>query len=372
MILSTLLDVLRSVADERWAEPWDKVGLQVGDEARDVRRALLCIDLTPGFLGQAIHRRCGLVVAYHPPIFKPMQSVTAAGHWKEGLIFDAIRNGVAIYSPHTALDAAPGGVNDWLASGLGSGVVEVLSPYRGEQEFKIVTFVPGASVDAVREAMATAGAGVIGDYTRCSYMLKGEGTFVGGATTSPKVGRRGRLERVPEVRLEMVCPRKCVRHVVEALRETHPYEEPAFDVYPLEKHSGNLPGVGQGRLVTLDKAVTVDALAQRIRRHLRLTTKQPLAIHRAVTGKSKRITRIGLCAGAGGALLDKSAAMGAEVFFTGEMRHHDTLDAQQRGLSVILAGHTETERPYLPTYRDRLAKLTRGKVRWELAANEHE
>ncbi len=359
MRLHAVLDILRRLAPEPLAEPWDRVGLQVGDPDWAVSRAMLCIDLTQSVLQEAVEAGVSLVVAYHPPIFAPLPAVTALDA-KQRLILQAAQHRVAVYSPHTALDAAQGGVNDWLCEGVGQGQAQPIrvAPPQAPQQYKLVTFVPHQQADALRIALAQAGAGVIGDYTHCSFGVAGGGTFLGGDTTNPTVGQRGRLECVDELRIEMVCPADRLDAVVAGLRQAHPYEEPAFDLYPLAPPPP-LPQdqVGQGRVVALDRSVTPTTLINRIKAHLGVKLLEV-----AVPAGLKTITRAGLCAGAGGSLLKEAGAI--QAFVTGEMRHHDVLTAMAGGVMVLLAGHTQTERPYLKTYRSRILDLGGDGVEW--------
>ena len=363
MQISDLTQRMEAIAPLQLAEAWDKVGLQVGDAAAAVRRGLVCIDLTEAVVAEAVRERCGLIVAYHPPLFEPVQTLTEAT-WKERALRELVRRNIGVYSPHTALDAARGGVNDWLCDGLGEGDRRPIKPGSptAPPKLKIVTFVPASHVNAVRVALSDAGAGVIGDYTQCSFNVAGEGTFVGGASTNPVVGRRGQLERAPEIRVEMVCPQSAVAAVVAALRAAHPYEEPAFDLVPLaaEPVTGDQL-VGAGRVLTLRKPVPLATLVARVKRRLGLRRVEVAT----PVGRARAVRSVGLCVGAGGSLLDAAGAV--DVFITGEMRHHDVLAAAQRGVAVVLCGHTQTERPYLPEYRRRLAAATGKAVTWRVS-----
>ena len=359
MKLSKILTVLEAIAPPALAEDWDQVGLHVGDVGQSVTRGLLCIDLTEAVLDEAVRQGAELIVAYHPPIFKPLPRLTT-GDVKQRIIWRAVREGIAIYSPHTALDAAAGGVNDWLAGGLGEGEVRTIRAGAavGGRRYKLVTFVPGDALDAVRSAMHLAGAGRIGGYESCSFSGEGEGTFLGGAGTSPVIGKSGRFERVAERRLEMVVDGRDLSAVTAALREAHPYEEPAFDVYPLE----DVPDgrMGQGRVVTLARPVGMSLLVERVKAMLGVKHLEV-----GVPKGMKRVQRIGLCAGAGGSLLNEAGPI--DAFLTGEMRHHDQLAAVGRGVAVLLAGHTQTERPYLPVLRKRLTAGIGKGVQWRVS-----
>lgn len=373
MRLQRVLEILQGLAPQCLAEGWDHVGLQVGDPAQQVRRAMLCIDLTERVLDEAIEAGASLIVAYHPPIFAPLAAVTSLDA-KQRIILRAAQRRIAIYSPHTALDAAAGGVNDWLCDGLGKGTRRPIRPVdptagssrvQGHVQYKLVTFVPHDHADGLRAVLSAAGAGVIGDYTNCSFGVAGEGTFRGGEASNPAVGRRGRLERVAELRIEMVCPADRLTTVVAALRESHPYEEPAFDLYRLETPPGEPLGadVGQGRIVELDKAVSPGTLIKRVKDHLGVDVLEVV-----LPDGVSRVSRVGVCAGAGGSLLaDAQRGGGIDAFLTGEMRHHDMLAARAVGVMVMLAGHTQTERPYLKTYRKKIMAAGGKPVKWVIS-----
>ncbi len=346
-----VLQVLEELAPLECAEEWDRVGLLLEPAPEgSLSRLFLAVDLTGPVLEEALERKAGMILAYHPPLFHPLESLC----WSrpgERILLRALQAGIPLYSPHTALDSAPGGVNDWLARGLGPGRVQPLLPCRGRREFKLVTFVPPGQADALRAALARAGAGVIGDYRECSFNLEGTGTFFGGPETSPVLGEKGRLEKVAEVRLEMVFPPSLLPVIARVLAENHPYEEPAWDIYPLERKP--LEGSGQGRLVVLDRPVRPSTLVRRIKKHLgigRLSAAFPAGL--------EMVDRVALCAGAGKEVLKDQDS--AQVVWTGEMSHHAVLAHLAAGRGVILCGHTETERGYLPVLAERIAERLPG------------
>ncbi len=356
-----LIEVMEAIAPARLAEEWDNVGLLVGDAGAGIDGpVLLTIDLNEAVAHEALEREAGAIVAYHPPIFKPVRRLTAAPGEHGRVLLPLIAHGVAIHSPHTALDAAEAGVNDWLLelSVGGSGSIahrRALTPHPAvdrRQTHKLVVFVPRESVAPVRDAMSRAGAGVIGDYEKCSYMLEGRGTFFGTDATNPAVGEKGRLEEVEEVRLEMVCGAGSVGPAIEALRTAHPYEEPAFDVHRLEPRPD--PAVGPGRIGRLRAPTSAREVAARVRDTLAVPGV------RVATAGDGVSDRVAVCPGAGAAVLEQAMAAGAGIFVTGEMRHHDVLRALDLGLSVVLAGHTNTERGYLPILADRIRQMEPG------------
>ena len=367
MRLKKVLEVLDELAPLHLAEDWDKVGLHVGDPAWPVGRAMLCIDLTEPVMAEAVRQRVNLIVAYHPPIFGPIERLTnqSQADWKQRIVLDAAQRRIAIYSPHTALDAASDGINQWLCHGLGQGHSEVIEPARSTLQegvsFKVVTFVPVDKAGGVRSAMAEAGGGHIGDYEVCSFNVPGHGTFRGGADTDPIVGQAGRLETVDELRIEMVCSATSLADMVAALRQAHPYEEPAFDIYRLIEPPTGGEQVGQGRCLTLRSPVSVKTLVGRIKKHLRLAHLQ-VAVPSG-GDRQRSVTTVAVCPGAGESIL-KRAASSADAYLTGEMRHHEVIEAVAQGKVVILAGHTQTERPYLTVYRRRIVKQLGRGVEW--------
>ncbi|HSW46033.1 MAG TPA: Nif3-like dinuclear metal center hexameric protein [Phycisphaerae bacterium] len=340
--------VLDRLAPPKLAQSWDNVGLLAGDRKASCRKVLLCIDLTPAVLAEAIEGKYDLLFAYHPPLFRPVSRLLADTGGTEALVYRAIAAGIALYSSHTALDAAPGGTNDVLADMCGLSDVqpfEFVSP--GPSRCKIVTFVPQARLELVSQAMFAAGAGRIGDYEQCSYRLEGRGTFFGTENTNPRLGRKGRLETVAEVRLEVIAPQSKLPEVVAALRRSHPYEEPAFDVYPLIGE----PVAGIGRVGQLPPGTTLGKLLARLAR----TTGSKVATCAGPAGTVVR--RAAVCVGAAGRLpFEKQRAAGADVIVTGEIRHHDALAILCAGKTAIALGHWESERPVLQPMARRLAE----------------
>jgi dinuclear metal center YbgI/SA1388 family protein len=358
MRISDLVAAADSIAPLALAEEWDNVGLLIGSDSATLSGpVLLTIDLTEAVAREAIDLRAGAVIAYHPPLFHAIKRITdgPASTAAERITLSMIGERIAVYSPHTALDAAGGGVTDWLADGLAGGSG---GPKAGDrralksflrrdpfQEVKLVTFVPESAAARVREALASAGAGLIGEYELCAFSAPGTGTFRGSARSTPAVGEPGALETVPELRLEMVCSRRAVAVAITTLRQFHPYEEPAIDIYALEPRPDR--SLGAGRRHVLDHPASLLTLADRLKAHLKTGAVQIAA---AGGDPSMAVSRIGVVPGAGGGLAMQARADGCEVFVTGEMKHHEVNAALAAGLSVILGGHTATERGYLPSY----------------------
>jgi dinuclear metal center YbgI/SA1388 family protein len=342
-----LCDAMESIAPSRFAAEWDNVGLLVGDPRASVARAMLTVDLTREVYSEARALGADAVIAYHPPIFKPVSRLTAGS-----IAFDAARDGVAIHAPHTALDAAAGGTNDVLADAVGIDprARRGVAPPKADRDssVKLVTFVPEAHADPVADALFSAGAGRIGAYERCSFRTVGEGTFFAPSErTRPVVGQTDRLERVREVRFETVVPLARLDAVLQAHRAAHPYETPAFDLLRLASAPEH---PGYGRIGPLTEPAPVATVLARIQRALgveRLLVAGP-------TEREVRTAAVG--AGSTGELLSSVLAQGADLFVLGELRHHDALRAAEAGLTVVMTLHSNSERAALARVRDRLAE----------------
>lgn len=350
------------------AESWDNVGLLLGDSRSPLKGGvLLTIDLNEVVAEEAVRKKVGAVVAYHPPIFAALKRITA-GSPRGRAVLRLMGAGVAVYSPHTAIDAAVGGVTEWLLgiAAPGAANVRAVRAHAGGAggsssggEFKVTVFVPTdppGVIDEVREAMSGAGAGVIGKYASCSFAVPGVGTFFGEEGAAPAVGEAGRLEHVTELRLEMVCPARRLDAVVAAMRGVHPYEEPAFDVVKLE---GRLDArVGAGRIGEVDGGVTAEEVAKRLRAGLLVRGVAPASVVVAMPTEmeGERVNKVAVVPGSGGELVGDAVALGCGLFVTGEMKHHEVLAALDMNCGVVLAGHTETERGYLPVLAERLGE----------------
>jgi dinuclear metal center YbgI/SA1388 family protein len=349
--VSEIAQIIEQVAPCDTACAWDNVGLQVGNPDTPVRAILFALDVTHELAREAEGFGANLIVTHHPLIFKARSSMAETDP-PARLIADLIRRGLSLYAAHTNLDVAPKvGVNAALADALGLRGCTPLLPVDRELMAKVVTFVPEGSADAVRRALAAAGAGAIGEYAECSFALRGEGTFLGGEAASPTVGQAGQFERTPEIRLEMIVPRRLQAKAVGALLAAHPYEEPAFDIYPLLNNPRN---VGLGLIGELEAAMEFPVFCELIR------AKLGIASVRAVWNPNckRNIRRIAVLGGGGGGEVVSAAKAGADAFVTGDVKHHDGLAALEHGLAVVDAGHFATERPGL----ERLAEYVRARA----------
>lgn len=328
-----------------WEE--DNVGIQCGDPEMVVRGVLICLDITEDVVRDALRRRSNLIVSHHPLLFRPLTSITPASHTGR-TVTALIQKDIAAIAAHTNLDAAPDGTSYALARVLGVPHPETLDRSL-RLSVKLVTFVPTADVDSVSRAMTDAGAGVIGNYTQCSFRTEGTGTFQGNANSSPAIGRRGVMERVSEVRLEMIVDRDRLPVVVEAMRKAHPYEEAAFDVYPMDNAHQRF---GMGAIGDLARPTTLAAFLRRVRRVLGTGSLR-------FTGDPRQhIVRVAVCGGSGSKLVEHAIAGRADVFITADVSFHRFQDAMGR-IVLVDAGHHETEYPVLATLAGKIREACR-------------
>ena len=348
--LADLRGVLDAWFDPRWAEPWDAVGLVCGDPDEDVTRVLLAVDPVPATVAEAVERSAQLLITHHPLLLTGVHGVPADDP-KGALVHRMIRNGVAHFVAHTNADVADPGVSDALARRLGLHEFTALDVQYDDDVAKLVVFVPQDSADALVDAMASAGAGTIGDYERCAWTVDGIGTFRPLDGAHPAIGTVGRTEVLGETRVEMIVPTARRGAVVSAMRAAHPYEEPAFDLLaqvpvPTRRGTGRvgtLAGPTSLREFTAHAAAVLPATAWGVR----------------AAGDPDRIVQtVAVSGGAGGSLAGVARRRGADVLLTADLKHHPTVEEVSErgvnGIALIDAAHWATESPWLDEVAVRL------------------
>ncbi|MEO8168380.1 MAG: Nif3-like dinuclear metal center hexameric protein [bacterium] len=329
----------------------DNIGLQVGDLKSKITGILVCLDCTEKVVAEAAKRNANLIISHHPVLFRPPKSITPVD--ETGRVIRAlIRGNINLYSAHTNLDFTSGGTSFALAEALGLKNVEFLhKSYQVDR--KIVTFVPAQFAGKIRNAMSEAGAGVIGNYDQCSFEILGSGSFSGNDQASPTIGKKKILESVEEIRLEMIVKQWDVAKVVQALKSAHPYEEVAYDIYPLQNTNAEF---GMGIIGSLPKPMPLTPFLNMVKRQL------SAKMLRRTEGKKKTVARVAACGGAGGELVDTAIAREADVFITADVRYHEFHHAAEE-IILIDAGHFETEHL--------VVKAVVNKLRSEFANAEH-
>lgn len=329
---------LEGKAPLRLAEDWDNVGLLVGSVRREVNRAMVCLDVTLAVVEEAVSKKADMIISHHPLIFNGIKRINT-DETSGRILHKLVSNDICVYSAHTNLDVADGGVNDTLAKRLGLTGITNLKGYKPERLFKVVVFVPEEAVDAVRDSMNGSGAGWIGNYSDCSFMVRGTGTFRPLEGTNPYIGKEYELERVGEFRLETIVPQNSLKKVVEAMIKAHPYEEVAYDVYPLEITG---KAYGMGKIGFLENPVKLNGFIGAVKENLKIE-------HLRVIGNSERnIKKVGVFCGSFDGNLQVLIKEGIDVLVTGDIKYHTAVEIVEKGLCVIDAGHFATEAVILP------------------------
>lgn len=332
------------------AESWDAVGMVCGDLDAIVRKVVFMMDPVAEAVEAAIAAEADMIVAHHPLFLKGVHGVSSST-FKGRIVHQLIKADCALYTAHTNADTARPGVSDALARVVGLDNLEPLSPAPGERFDKIVTFVPHENVAAVIDALSDAGAGNIGDYSRCAFTSTGEGTFLPGDDANPAIGERGVIENVAETRVEMISPVALRRRVIAALREAHPYEEPAFDVLTMAPMP---PTTGIGRVGDLAQEMTLEAFASHVAKVLPFTVQ---GVRVAGPGDAP-IRRVAVCGGSGDSLFDDVRRSGADAYLTADLRHHPASEAREQAGDgppyLIDVSHYASEWPWLHAGASRL------------------
>lgn len=332
MKISQITNFLSSRIPVSLQEDYDNSGLQIGDESREIKAALLSVDITEDIVDEAITEGIGLIISHHPLIFKGLRSITGS-NYIERVIRKAILNDIAIYSAHTNLDVIKGGVSYMMAQKIGLKNVSALKEIRGSL-LKIAVFVPENKAEGVRKAMFDAGAGSIGDYDHCSFTAMGEGSFRAGEGTNPFAGEIGKDHFEREARIELIVPDYNKSAVISAMIKAHPYEEVAYDIYRLENA---LPGAGFGCIGELDKPLDAIRLLNDISDIFEAKGV------RYSGNVNSTVKKVALCGGSGSFLINDALGKGADIFITADIKYHSFFDGNDR-MIIADIGHYESEK----------------------------
>lgn len=326
-----VISYLESFAPLSLQESYDNSGLLVGDADADTDNAMICLDLSMEVLDEAVEGGYKLIISHHPLIFGGLKRIT--GKTETGrIVMRAIREGISIYAMHTNLDNSRAGVNAMLSEKLGVINTQILQPLK-DKLLKLVTFCPVGHAEKVREAMFAAGAGHIGNYDSCSYNLDGFGTFRGNESADPFVGEKGKLHEENEFRIEVILPDYLSGRIISEMIKAHPYEEVAYDLYPL-KNEYDMAGAGMHGI--LEHPMDEQDFLQ----HLKNVLGTGVIRHSPLRGK--KISRVALCGGAGSFLIQAALAAKSDVFVTADLKYHQFFEPEGRML-LADAGHYETE-----------------------------
>lgn len=335
---------------EGWAPPqiaWqkDNVGLQVGALSDHLENVMLCLEVTHEVISEAVKRKCNLIISHHPLLFSPLKKIDTDRDPISQLTQLLLKNNITLLSFHTNLDFTTNGVSFALAKKLELTNIRFLVNQK-ENQSKLVVFVPADAVDKVAEALFKTGAGKIGEYEKCSFRSNGKGTFKGSESSNPAVGEKNKFESVEEIRLEVVVDDWNLGKAISAIKSNHPYEEPAFDIYPVKNENKKY---GYGAIGELNKPMSEKEFLTHVSKKLNTAV-------RFSDGNGKKISNVAVCGGSGSDLLKEAVSRQADAFVTADIKYHAFHDANKKIL-LIDAGHYETEINILPELKFRLEEF---------------
>jgi len=336
---------------EEWAPKgiaWDKdnVGLQVGDPEIKIKNVLLSLDLKEEVIETAIKENCNLIITHHPLLYYPLKNLDFSKNIIARMIEKLIKNNITLYSAHTNLDFTKHGVSYQLAKRLLLKNIRFLKNF-SENQIKLAVFVPELHVNKVAEAIHQSGGGFIGEYSHCSFRTKGTGTFKGSNESNPVIGKKGVVEFVEEVKLEVLVDKWKLNQVLNAMKKAHPYEEVAYDIYSLKNENANY---GIGAIGELSDSMDTHDLLGFVSSKLKTSTL------RYTNSKKKKMKTVAVCGGSCGELVGEAIRQNADAFVTADLKYHTFQDAESKIL-LIDAGHYETEVPILDEIKRRLESL---------------
>jgi len=331
MKVQDICHYLEKIAPLSYQESYDNAGLLVGDPDSDVQQLLVCLDVTPAVMEEAIQKKCNLIIAHHPLIFKGLTRLIS-GDFISGMVSAAIKHDISIYAIHTNLDNTLEGINGLLLRKLGISSYKVLAPKKNLLS-KLAVFCPVAHAETVRNALFHAGAGHIGNYDYCSFNVAGKGSFRASDQANPFIGEKNQLHFEEEIKIEVIFPDHLQAQIVNSLRQNHPYEEVAFDIYPLKNY---FEKIGAGAVGDLPEEVQETEFLDRIKQTLEI----PVIRHSEF--RNLPVKRVAICSGAGSFLIHDAHFALADIFLCGDLKYHDFFLASNRMMLADI-GHYESE-----------------------------
>jgi dinuclear metal center YbgI/SA1388 family protein len=326
-----IIEYLEEIAPVCYQENYDNSGLLVGNPNVELKKGLVCLDVTQSVVNEAINTGCNLIISHHPLIFSPLKKITG-NSLCENLLIQAIKNDIVIYALHTNLDNILNGVNQGFAENLSLTNTRILKPTENNL-YKLIIYTPDKYVGKLREGLFEAGAGTIGNYSSCSYNSGGYGTFKANTQANPFVGDIDKPHIEKEVRTEVIFPIHLKNQIINTLRKNHPYEEPAFDIIPLTNTNKT---IGAGMIGELATSMKEADFLQFMKKQMQLSCIK----HSKLRGKE--IKTVALCGGSGSFLISEAIKQKADIFITSELKHNHYIDYSE---AILLAdiGHFESE-----------------------------
>lgn len=331
MIVNEVTGILEELAPLAYAEDFDNVGLLIGDKNMEVTGILVTLDTLENVVDEANEKNCNLIISFHPIIFSGLKKITGK-NYVERVVLKCIKNDIALYSMHTALDNAPIGVNSKICEVLGVTNTKILIPQKGTIK-KLTTYVPKASAQELKEALFRAGAGNIGNYSNCSFSVNGTGSYRAGENANPTIGEIGEVHYEEETQINVTFSKADQANVINALMQNHPYEEVAYEIYALENKNQH---IGIGMVGTLEKPMEEEEFMQWVKKQMNVSCIR----HSELLGK--KIRKVAVLGGSGSFAISAAKGAKADIFITADLKYHQFYEAENK---LVLAdiGHFETE-----------------------------
>ena len=349
--IEEVIQLMGEVAPVRLAEDWDNVGLQVGDSSLESNNVLISLDLNAAVLKEAKAKNCGLIITHHPLIFKAINSVNSQTETGR-LIMELIKNDITLFSAHTNLDIAEGGLNDYLADKLDLINIEILNVSREDNYYKLVVFVPEDHLQNLKDLLYENGAGRIGNYSHSGFTVSGTGSFKPLADSEPFLGEKNKVNNVKEYRLETIVKAEDSNKITKKMIKAHPYEEPAWDLYKLENIKDSK---GIGRIAYLNNALTLEEFIIKVKNKLSLNN------FKYVGSKDKMIKKVAICSGSGADFIKDAAFNGVDLYLTGDLKYHEAQLAEELNMALIDFGHYGSEKFVKELLYEKLTKKAEQK-----------
>ncbi len=324
-----IIQLFEEFSPKHLAEEGDPIGLQIGRLNEKVENVMITLDVLENVVDEAIKNNVKLIIAHHPPLFRPLKSIQTDSY-QGRMIEKLIKHDISVYAAHTNLDVAVGGVNDLLVESLHLKNTSVLLPTYKEDIRKLVVYVPKESSEKLQSALGNAGAGHIGNYSHCSFSSEGTGSFLPEENSNPHIGKIGKLEKVTEVKLETVYPISIEKKVLKAMFTHHPYEEVAYDIYKMEKEGKAL---GLGRIGYLQEEMSLKEFSSHVKEKLGMDGI------RVIGDLDAKVRKVAVLGGDGNKFISVAKRQGADVFVSGDIYYHTAHDAMMMGINVVDAGH---------------------------------
>ena len=328
-----VINHMETLAPKNYAMTWDRVGLQIGSPKKEVRRIMVTLEVNLKVLKEASDKAVDLIISHHPLIFKPLEEIDFESPMG-AMIQKMIQEDIHLYVSHTNMDVAPLGLNSHIADKIGMNNIDVLTPLEMEPYVKFAVYVPETHEEAVLEAINKGRGGYIGNYSYCTFQTLGVGTFKPGEGADPFLGKEGELKKVKEKKIETIVERKDIQALLGQVKKAHPYEEVAYDLYPLEI---SISKTGLGRIGRLPEKQFAEDFIQHLKKALHIKEV------RYVGDLHREISKVAILNGSGGDFIQQAQRAGADIFVTGDLKYHEAQDAMQEGISIVDIGHYESE-----------------------------